>query len=69
MTLTEVTKSELGVKTCSVNGALDVFCIISCFSFSHNDFVAVLDLLEGEHQYKFFVDGQWVHDPSEVKML
>ncbi|XP_055979809.1 5'-AMP-activated protein kinase subunit beta-2 isoform X1 [Sorex fumeus] len=32
---------------------------------SHNDFVAILDLPEGEHQYKFFVDGQWVHDPSE----
>lgn len=25
-----------------------------------------MDLPEGEHQYKFFVDGQWVHDPSEV---
>uniref|UniRef100_A0A673KXZ7 5'-AMP-activated protein kinase subunit beta-2-like n=1 Tax=Sinocyclocheilus rhinocerous TaxID=307959 RepID=A0A673KXZ7_9TELE len=33
---------------------------------SHNDFVAILDLPEGEHQYKFFVDGQWLHDPSEV---
>ncbi|KAM9349736.1 5'-AMP-activated protein kinase subunit beta-2 isoform 2-T2 [Symphorus nematophorus] len=32
---------------------------------SHNDFVAILDLPEGEHQYKFFVDGQWVHDSSE----
>ncbi|XP_054837246.1 5'-AMP-activated protein kinase subunit beta-2 [Eublepharis macularius] len=32
---------------------------------SHNDFVAILDLPEGEHQYKFFVDGQWVHDPNE----
>ncbi|MBN3312110.1 AAKB2 kinase, partial [Atractosteus spatula] len=32
---------------------------------SHNDFVAILDLPEGEHQYKFYVDGQWVHDPSE----
>ncbi|KAI3375009.1 hypothetical protein L3Q82_021537 [Scortum barcoo] len=32
---------------------------------SHNDFVAILDLPEGEHQYKFFVDGQWVHDPLE----
>ncbi|KAM8838337.1 5'-AMP-activated protein kinase subunit beta-2 isoform 1-T2 [Synchiropus picturatus] len=36
---------------------------------SHNDFVAILDLPEGEHQYKFFVDGQWVHDPSEVLIL
>ncbi|XP_034411172.1 5'-AMP-activated protein kinase subunit beta-2-like isoform X2 [Cyclopterus lumpus] len=33
---------------------------------SHNDFVAILDLPEGEHQYKFFVDGQWVHDSSET---
>lgn len=29
--------------------------------------MAILDLPEGEHQYKFFVDGQWVHDPSEVR--
>lgn len=28
--------------------------------------MAILDLPEGEHQYKFFVDGQWTHDPSEV---
>uniref|UniRef100_A0A8C6VJ43 Protein kinase AMP-activated non-catalytic subunit beta 2 n=1 Tax=Naja naja TaxID=35670 RepID=A0A8C6VJ43_NAJNA len=34
-------------------------------NLSNNDFVAILDLPEGEHQYKFFVDGQWVHDPSE----
>ncbi|TRZ00672.1 hypothetical protein DNTS_012307 [Danionella cerebrum] len=32
---------------------------------SHSDFVAILDLPEGEHQYKFFVDGQWFHDPAE----
>ncbi|EDL19835.1 protein kinase, AMP-activated, beta 1 non-catalytic subunit, isoform CRA_a [Mus musculus] len=32
---------------------------------SQNNFVAILDLPEGEHQYKFFVDGQWTHDPSE----
>uniref|UniRef100_A0A0B8RYS1 5'-AMP-activated protein kinase subunit beta-1 n=1 Tax=Philothamnus irregularis TaxID=1899461 RepID=A0A0B8RYS1_9SAUR len=32
---------------------------------SHNNFVAILDLPEGEHQYKFYVDGQWTHDPAE----
>ncbi|XP_043571918.1 5'-AMP-activated protein kinase subunit beta-1-like isoform X1 [Chiloscyllium plagiosum] len=32
---------------------------------SHNNFVAILDLPEGEHQYKFYVDGQWTHDTSE----
>lgn len=31
---------------------------------SHRDFVTIIDLPEGEHQYKFFVDGEWRHDPS-----
>lgn len=41
----------------------------STFLQSHKDFVAILDLPEGEHQYKFFVDGQWVHDVSEVRQF
>lgn len=45
----------------------DTLCFL--FLFSHNNFVAILDLPEGEHQYKFFVDGQWTHDPSEVCFL
>lgn len=32
---------------------------------SQNTFVAIVDLPEGEHQYKFYVDGQWTHDPAE----
>lgn len=31
---------------------------------SHSDFVTIIDLPEGEHQYKFYVDGEWKHDPS-----
>uniref|UniRef100_A0A146LRV0 5'-AMP-activated protein kinase subunit beta-1 n=1 Tax=Lygus hesperus TaxID=30085 RepID=A0A146LRV0_LYGHE len=30
---------------------------------SHQDFVTIIDLPEGDHQFKFFVDGQWRHDP------
>lgn len=30
---------------------------------SHGDFVTIIDLPEGEHQYKFYVDGEWKHDP------
>ena len=45
----------------------NIVCFL--FSCSHNNFVAILDLPEGEHQYKFFVDGQWTHDPSEVLFL
>ncbi|KAK9887908.1 hypothetical protein WA026_000211 [Henosepilachna vigintioctopunctata] len=31
---------------------------------SHGDFVTIIDLPEGEHQYKFFVDGEWKNDPG-----
>ncbi|XP_014883542.1 5'-AMP-activated protein kinase subunit beta-1b [Poecilia latipinna] len=31
---------------------------------SKNNFVAIVDLPEGEHQYKFCVDGQWTLDPT-----
>ncbi|XP_018333523.1 5'-AMP-activated protein kinase subunit beta-1 [Agrilus planipennis] len=30
---------------------------------SHGDFVTIIDLPEGEHQYKYFVDGEWKYDP------
>lgn len=29
---------------------------------SHGDFVTIIDLAEGEHQYKFCVDGEWKND-------
>lgn len=31
---------------------------------SHGDFVTIIDLPEGEYHYKFYVDGEWRHDPS-----
>ncbi|XP_034950784.1 5'-AMP-activated protein kinase subunit beta-1 [Chelonus insularis] len=31
---------------------------------SHGDFVTIIDLPEGDHQYKFYVDGEWKYDPS-----
>ncbi|KAG5666853.1 hypothetical protein PVAND_014861 [Polypedilum vanderplanki] len=31
---------------------------------SHGDFVTIIDLPEGEHQFKFCVDGEWKHDPK-----
>jgi 5'-AMP-activated protein kinase regulatory beta subunit len=32
---------------------------------SDGDFVTICDLPEGEHQYKFVVDGKWEHDPVQ----
>jgi 5'-AMP-activated protein kinase regulatory beta subunit len=34
---------------------------------SHGDFVTIIDLPEGEHQFKFCVDGEWRHDPKMVR--
>lgn len=34
--------------------------------FSQGEFYTIIDLPEGDHQYKFFVDGQWVHSAAEV---
>lgn len=33
---------------------------------SHGDFVTIIDLPEGDHEYKFCVDGEWRHDPKLV---
>lgn len=32
---------------------------------SHGDFALILEIPEGDHQYKFKVDGQWQHNPGE----
>uniref|UniRef100_A0A182J856 5'-AMP-activated protein kinase subunit beta-1 n=1 Tax=Anopheles atroparvus TaxID=41427 RepID=A0A182J856_ANOAO len=31
---------------------------------SHGDFVTIVNIPEGDHQYKFLVDGEWKHDPK-----
>ena len=31
---------------------------------SQKDFLALIDLPAGEHQYKFFVDDEWTHDTN-----
>ena len=42
----------------------DKLCrVLSC---SREDFTTILELPEGSHEYKFYVDGQWVHDSGEV---
>ncbi|XP_064621881.1 5'-AMP-activated protein kinase subunit beta-2-like isoform X2 [Lineus longissimus] len=33
---------------------------------SHGNFYTIVDLPQGEHQYKFYVDGEWVHDTNEL---
>ena len=37
--------------------------------FSGGEFNAIIELLEGEHHFKFLVDGHWIHDPNQVCQL
>lgn len=32
---------------------------------SDNDFVTIIELPEGKHEYKFFIDGRWEYDLNE----
>lgn len=78
-TVSEGTKINISDKTPTVfrweGGGKDV-CIGGTFSEwktipmvkSHGDFVTIIDLPEGEHQYKFYVDGEWKNDPG-MKMV
>jgi hypothetical protein len=42
---------------------------VQSWNFSHGDFLTIIELPEGEHQYKFFVDGAWQTNPSEVRVF
>ena len=35
-------------------------------SSCHGDFSAIVELPKGTHEYKFYVDGKWIHDPCAV---
>lgn len=39
------------------------------FFFSQGEFSAIIELPEGEHEYKFCVDGRWIHDPNAVSEI
>eukprot|EP00117_Sycon_ciliatum_P001741 scpid37579/ scgid2910/ 5&apos len=40
-------------------------CCFFCCDCSYDNFSFIADLPVGKHEYKFHVDGQWIHDPSE----
>ena len=44
-----------------------MFLFVCLFECSHGDFTTIIDLPEGEHQYKYFVDGQWQHNTKQVR--
>nr|XP_002129192.1 5'-AMP-activated protein kinase subunit beta-1 [Ciona intestinalis] len=54
-----------GGKDIYISGSYDNWQNKLRLNRSHDDFVAIVDLPVGEHEYKFFVDGDWKIDPNE----
>ncbi|KAG7306217.1 hypothetical protein JYU34_008820 [Plutella xylostella] len=63
--LPTVFKWEGGGKQVFISGTFTEWKTIPMVK-SHGDFVTIIDLPEGEHQYKYFVDGEWRHDPTKL---
>ncbi|XP_005103064.1 5'-AMP-activated protein kinase subunit beta-2 isoform X2 [Aplysia californica] len=63
--LPTVFKWEGGGKEVYVAGSFNNWKTKIPLAKSHGDFYTILDLPEGDHQYKFFVDGQWVNSLSD----
>lgn len=66
--LPTVFKWEGGGKQVYISGTFSDWKILPMVR-SHGDFVTIIDLPEGEHEYKFFVDGEWKHDPKIVSYV
>ncbi|XP_070180227.1 5'-AMP-activated protein kinase subunit beta-2-like isoform X2 [Littorina saxatilis] len=63
--LPTVFKWEGGGKDVAIAGSFNGWKSKIPLAKSHADFFTIVDLPEGEHEYKFYVDGQWVTNPGE----
>ncbi|XP_021357013.1 5'-AMP-activated protein kinase subunit beta-2-like isoform X1 [Mizuhopecten yessoensis] len=63
--LPTVFKWEGGGKEVYISGTFNQWRQKIPLAKSHGNFITILDLPEGEHQYKFHVDGQWIHGGEE----
>jgi 5'-AMP-activated protein kinase regulatory beta subunit len=64
--LPTVFKWEGGGKDVYIAGSFNNWKAKIPLAKSHGDFYTILDLPEGEHHYKFFVDGHWVNSPNDA---
>ncbi|XP_065349101.1 5'-AMP-activated protein kinase subunit beta-1 isoform X2 [Cloeon dipterum] len=64
-TLPTVFKWEGGGKQVYVSGTFSNWKTLPMVK-SQGDFVTIVDLPEGEHEYKFLVDGEWKHDSGKT---
>ena len=52
-------------KQVSLSGAFNSWQLIPMSDTSSSCFVTIIELPLGDHEYKFVVDGDWTHDPTQ----
>eukprot|EP00794_Sanderia_malayensis_P000343 gene343-976_t len=65
LTVPTVFRWEYGGKEVYLSGSFNEWKTRIPMSYSGGEFNAIIELLEGEHQFKFLVDGHWIHDPNQ----
>ncbi|XP_064600115.1 5'-AMP-activated protein kinase subunit beta-2-like isoform X2 [Liolophura sinensis] len=63
--LPTVFKWDGGGKEVAIGGSFNNWKTKIPLVKSQGEFYTIIDLPEGDHQYKFYVDGQWVHNAAE----
>lgn len=63
-TVPTVIRWENGGQQVLLSGSFNDWKTKIPMNYSHGEFTAILELPEGEHEYKFNVDGRWIHDPN-----
>lgn len=56
---------EYGGKEVSLAGSFNKWKKVS-MAFSGGQFTAIIEMPSGTHEFKYFVDGNWRHDPSQT---
>ncbi|EDO33540.1 predicted protein [Nematostella vectensis] len=64
MTIPTVIRWENGGRKVLLSGSFNDWKTRIPMNYSNNEFTAIIELPEGDHEYKFCVDGRWVHDPN-----
>lgn len=65
MTVPVVFRWEYGGKEVYISGSFNEWKSRIPMTFSGGEFTTIIELPKGEHEFKYLVDGHWIHDPSQ----
>eukprot|EP00795_Rhopilema_esculentum_P017318 gene17318-8896_t len=65
LTVPTVFRWEYGGKEVYLSGSFNEWKTRIPMSYGGGEFTAIIELLAGEHHFKFLVDGHWIHDPNQ----